>query len=99
MLAGQITGLQALGVLGGQLFRPDGACCSGGACDLAANGPGVPDPRRAENAYVTGETYSSDFPAVVGPDTSHNGGADAFVARVGYAGHKIYLPLVLRNYR
>jgi hypothetical protein len=35
------------------------------------------------NAYVTGETYSSDFPAVVGPDTSFNGGwQDAFVAKV-----------------
>ena len=39
--------LAVRGVLGGTLFRADGACCSGGACDLAANGPGVPDPRRA----------------------------------------------------
>jgi hypothetical protein len=38
------------------------------------------------NAYVTGETESSDFPAVVGPDTSHNGGSDAFVAKVGAGG-------------
>jgi hypothetical protein len=39
------------------------------------------------NAYVTGETYSSDFPAVVGPDTSFNGGYDdAFVAKVGAGG-------------
>jgi hypothetical protein len=37
------------------------------------------------NAYVTGETGSSDFPAVVGPDTSHNGD-DAFVAKVGAGG-------------
>jgi hypothetical protein len=35
------------------------------------------------NAYVTGETSSSDFPAVVGPDLSYNGGGDAFVAKVG----------------
>jgi len=38
------------------------------------------------NAYVTGYTWSSDFPAVVGPDTSYNGGADAFVAKVNPAG-------------
>lgn len=38
------------------------------------------------NAYVTGETRShTDFPAVVGPDLSHNGGpyyGDAFIAKV-----------------
>jgi hypothetical protein len=38
------------------------------------------------NAYVTGWTYSSDFPAVVGPDLSYNGGTDAFVAKVNPAG-------------
>jgi pimeloyl-ACP methyl ester carboxylesterase len=37
----------------------------------------------AGNAYVTGETASRNFPAVVGPDTSYNGGPyDAFVAKV-----------------
>ena len=42
------------------------------------------------NAYVTGWTDSSDFPAVVGPDTSHNGGdGDAFVAKVGAGGLSI----------
>jgi hypothetical protein len=40
----------------------------------------------AGNAYVTGETFSSNFPAVVGPDTSYNGGDDAFVAKVGAGG-------------
>jgi hypothetical protein len=52
------------------------------------------------NAYVTGKTESSDFPAVVGPDTSYNGGRDAFVAKVEAGGtptHRLYLPLVLRN--
>jgi hypothetical protein len=52
------------------------------------------------NAYVTGGTSSSDFPAVVGPDTSYNGGRDAFVAKVEAGGtptHRLYLPLVLRN--
>jgi hypothetical protein len=38
------------------------------------------------NAYVTGWTWSSDFPAVVGPDTSYNGGVDAFVAKVNPSG-------------
>jgi hypothetical protein len=38
------------------------------------------------NAYITGVTYSSDFPAVVGPDLSYNGGGDAFVAKVNPSG-------------
>ena len=40
----------------------------------------------AGNAYVTGETSSSNFPAVVGPDTSYNGGDDVFVAKVNPEG-------------
>jgi hypothetical protein len=46
------------------------------------------------NAYITGDTLSSDLPVVVGPDTSFNGVADAFVAKVradgiglGYCGY------------
>ncbi len=40
------------------------------------------------NVYVTGETASSEatFPVSVGPDTTHNGGTDAFVAKVNAAG-------------
>jgi uncharacterized repeat protein (TIGR01451 family) len=43
------------------------------------------------NAYVVGETDSppglkSGFLTTVGPDTSHNGGLDAFVAKVNSAG-------------
>jgi len=36
------------------------------------------------NAYVTGETFSdqTSFPVQVGPDLTHNGGHDAFVAKV-----------------
>ncbi len=35
-------------------------------------------------AYVTGFTYSTEatFPVLVGPDTTHNGGIDAFVAKI-----------------
>ncbi len=39
----------------------------------------------AGNAYVVGSTKSSEtdgFPVVTGPDLSHNGGVDLFVARV-----------------
>ncbi len=40
------------------------------------------------NAYVTGITYSTEatFPVIVGPDLTHNGGLDAFVAKVNAAG-------------
>jgi Beta-propeller repeat len=42
---------------------------------------------RAGNAYVTGTTESPDFPAIVGPDLTYNGGQeDAFVAKVNAAG-------------
>jgi hypothetical protein len=40
----------------------------------------------AMNAYVTGETRSSDFPVTVGPDLIFNGFVDAFVAKVNAAG-------------
>ena len=37
------------------------------------------------NAYVTGFSNSgTGFPALVGPDLSHNGGADAFIAKIYY---------------
>jgi hypothetical protein len=40
----------------------------------------------AGNAYVTGFTWSNqstnNFPVIAGPDTTHNGGVDAFVAKV-----------------
>ena len=40
------------------------------------------------NAYVTGFTLSDEttFPATVGPDLTHNGGYDGFVARVNATG-------------
>jgi len=40
------------------------------------------------NAYVTGDTFSAEstFPVVVGPDLTHNGGSDAFVAKVDSSG-------------
>ena len=39
-------------------------------------------------AYVTGETNSTEasFPVTVGPDLTHNGGIDGFVAKVNAAG-------------
>ena len=42
----------------------------------------------AGNAYVTGSTSSTEatFPVTLGPDLTHNGGADAFVAKVNPAG-------------
>ncbi|MBN2492238.1 MAG: SBBP repeat-containing protein [Planctomycetes bacterium] len=42
----------------------------------------------AGNAYVTGFTGSTaqTFPVTVGPDLTHNGGSDAFVAKVNAAG-------------
>ena len=40
------------------------------------------------NAYVTGETTSSQasFPVTIGPDLTHNGSVDAFVAKVNASG-------------
>jgi hypothetical protein len=39
-----------------------------------------------EYAYVTGGTWSTNFPIVAGPDPTHNGNADAFVAKVNQSG-------------
>ena len=64
------TGLAYAGFLGGWYYD--------GGDGIAVDGAG--------NAYVTGGTGYSDFPAVVGPDLSHNGGGDAFVAKVNAAG-------------
>jgi hypothetical protein len=55
----------------------------GGSSDDAGSGIAVD---ASGNAYVTGWTWSSDFPAVVGPDLSRNGGHDAFVAKVNPSG-------------
>lgn len=38
------------------------------------------------NAYITGCTYSSDFPAVIGPYLTNNGRSDVFVAKVNNSG-------------
>ncbi|CAN5344087.1 hypothetical protein BH20ACT24_BH20ACT24_10740 [soil metagenome] len=49
--------------------------------DIAVDGAG--------SAYVIGDTISSEeesFPVVVGPDLTHNGGNDAFVAKVAPSG-------------
>jgi hypothetical protein len=42
------------------------------------------------NAYVVGETSSQEsqgFPVTIGPDVTHNGGKDAFVAKVFFESH------------
>ncbi|MDP9343927.1 MAG: SBBP repeat-containing protein [Actinomycetota bacterium] len=43
----------------------------------------------AGNAYVTGGTASTDFPTVVGPGTTPNGGLDAFVTKISPDGSTI----------
>jgi hypothetical protein len=66
------TGLLYAGYIGGSGFEaPQGI-----AVDVGGN------------AYVTGQTGSSDgtFPATGGPDLTHNGSIDAFVAKVNAAG-------------
>jgi hypothetical protein len=57
----------------------------GGSGDDSANGIAVDG---SGNAYVTGETNSTQitFPVLYGPDMSHNGSTDAFVAKVNPLG-------------
>jgi beta-propeller repeat-containing protein len=43
----------------------------------------------AGNAYVTGDTYSSDFPTTGGFDSTYGGSIDAFVAKVDAAGSSL----------
>ncbi|PTN33781.1 SBBP repeat-containing protein [Desulfonatronum sp. SC1] len=55
-------------------------------------GGGVSDYGRAvavnvfRQAYVTGVTYSSNFPTKNGPNLTHSGGADAFVLKINHEG-------------
>lgn len=55
-----------------------GSTGTDGARAVAVDGKG--------STYVAGYTTSTGFPVLVGPDTSHNGGTDAFVAKVNAAG-------------
>ncbi len=66
--------------------EPDGAGLAycgyiGGSGHDSGNGIVVDG---AGNAYLTGETQSTEatFPVLLGPDLTHNGGWDAFVAKV-----------------
>ena len=52
----------------------------GGSSDEISRGIAVDS---AGNAYVSGETESSDFPVTVGPDLTFDGPSDAFVAKIG----------------
>jgi len=63
---------------------------------------------RGGAAYITGRTYSSDFPTTMGAfDTTHAGGSgrdkwDVFVAKLAVGavptpGWQVYLPLIVRN--
>ncbi|GEM_PF-2444178 len=67
------TGLAYAGFLGGS--------ADDWGYDIAVDGSG--------NAYITGSTLSSNFPAVVGPDLRHNGDWDAFVVKVNAAGTEL----------
>ncbi len=66
------TGLDYCGYIGGSNVE------EGDAIALDADG----------NAYVTGSTFSTEasFPVIVGPDLTHNGDSDVFVAKVNSAG-------------
>ncbi|MFN8459054.1 MAG: FG-GAP-like repeat-containing protein, partial [Anaerolineae bacterium] len=69
-------------------IRPDGSGLDyagyiGGSGDETGRGVAIDS---AGNAYVTGYTASADFPASVGPDLSHNGGLDVFIAKLNTAG-------------
>ena len=55
----------------------------GGTSDDLAGGIAVDT---SGNAYIAGSTDSSDFPRAGGPDLSHNGSRDAFVAKVNASG-------------
>jgi uncharacterized repeat protein (TIGR01451 family) len=57
----------------------------GGSLDDRGNGIAVDG---GGSVYVTGETSSpqGSFPEVVGPDPTHNGGVDVFVAKINAAG-------------
>ncbi len=49
--------------------------------DIALDGEG--------NLYLTGFTWSADFPVVGGPDLTHNGRMDAFVAKISADGSEV----------
>jgi hypothetical protein len=68
----------------------------GGNASDSGNGIAVD---AADSAYLTGSTWSSDFPNTPGAfDTSHNGAGDVFVAKILVREpRRIYLPLVLSN--
>jgi len=69
-----------------------------GFCTHHPGGSGIAV-NSAGNAYVTGDADSTQdtFPVTVGPDLTHNGRWDAFVAKVVELSPVAYLPLVVRG--
>jgi hypothetical protein len=67
------TGLDYCGYIGGASFDH--------VTGIAVDGSG--------RAYVHGYTESKDLPVKVGPDLTHNGGADRFVAKVEASGKSL----------
>lgn len=49
------------------------------------------------NAYVTGSTYSADFPQVGGPPQELRGGTDAFLVKLGPTGEILFSTLIGGN--
>ena len=60
----------------------------GGNSDEDGNGIAVDS---SGNAYVTGNVHSTEstFPVKIGPDLTHNGGGDVFVAKVNPSGSEL----------
>ena len=81
-------------------FNPSGSALIfstylGGSGDDAGWGIAVD---AAGNDYVTGPTYSADFPTANALQPAFGGGTDdAFVAKISSYAFKNFLPLVLRN--
>jgi hypothetical protein len=68
------------------LFAQSGAVFGGSQQDLASRAA----LDAAGNVYVTGRTFSSDFPTLNAFQTSKNGGADVFIVKFAPDGTLLY---------